>query len=393
MASGPIFAAAAFSAPEDFPPYLHVQLWMQKNGARVVDLCFQMIGLGSASGAQAPRPSDSAKRCAVPADGASRQVGAERRVRGARSQVLTQPSANKGGQLLTGRAAGTRKPEPAPQAEPARREAPGGEQRIPRAPDAARAMDAGSDVKGGDSSADPEDPRGPAPPAPEEPRSPAPPERPALPQLPRRPQLLAENSGPGEGAAAAGSGPGPGDAQVAPAAPAQPERPAGQGPTAAGGGAPIGFEAEPPPYAPPEPKAAPPLYPPFPQVPLLLQPAPAALYPPPGPLFPPPAAAYPFPAYHSPLAAVPAPPPVEHRPLPKDYMMESVLVTLFCCLLTGLIAIVYSHETRAALGRGDLVQAEEASRKARSLVLFSLLFGVFVSTSWVIYVVVALYLP
>lgn len=24
--------------------------------------------------------------------------------------------------------------------------------------------------------------------------------------------------------------------------------------------------------------------------------------------------------------------------------MESVLVTLFCCLLTGLVAIVYSHE-------------------------------------------------
>lgn len=52
-----------------------------------------------------------------------------------------------------------------------------------------------------------------------------------------------------------------------------------------------------------------------------------------------------------------------------------------------------SLQTRAALGRGDLAQAEEASRKARSLVLFSLLFGVFVSTSWVIYVVVALYLP
>lgn len=50
-------------------------------------------------------------------------------------------------------------------------------------------------------------------------------------------------------------------------------------------------------------------------------------------------------------------------------------------------------QTRAALGRGDLAQAEEASRKARLLVLFSLLFGVFVSTSWVIYVVVALYLP
>ncbi|KAF0878859.1 PRRT1 protein, partial [Crocuta crocuta] len=102
------------------------------------------------------------------------------------------------------------------------------------------------------------------------------------------------------------------------------------------------------------------------------------------------------PQYNSPVPGVPGVPgPAAgwHRPLPKDYMMESVLVTLFCCLLTGLIAIVYSHETRAALSRGDLAQAEEASRKARSLVLFSLLFGVFVSTSWVIYVVVALYLP
>ncbi|EHB00211.1 Proline-rich transmembrane protein 1, partial [Heterocephalus glaber] len=89
----------------------------------------------------------------------------------------------------------------------------------------------------------------------------------------------------------------------------------------------------------------------------------------------------------------PAAAPGEHRAPPKDYMAESVLVTFFCCLLTGLIAVVYAHETRAALGRGDLAQAEETSRKARSLVLFSLLFGVFVSTSWVIYMVVALYLP
>lgn len=52
-----------------------------------------------------------------------------------------------------------------------------------------------------------------------------------------------------------------------------------------------------------------------------------------------------------------------------------------------------SLQTRAALSRGDLAQAEEASRKARWLVLFSLLFGVFVSTSWVIYVAVALHVP
>ncbi|XP_074218547.1 proline rich transmembrane protein 1B [Camelus bactrianus] len=258
-------------------------------------------------------------------------------------------------------------------------------------------MDAGVDPKGGGSPAAPEDPRSPA--------------RPELPQLPRRPQLLDEDGGPSEEAAADGDSPptqgpeepladapaepladAPAEASAAPPDQAQAAGEARQAPRAAAGGiANIGFVGEPPPYAPPDPKAVPLLYPPFPQPPVLFPPAPAALYPPPAP--PAPALFAPFPMYNSPVAGVPAPATAEHRPLPKDYMMESVLVTLFCCLLTGLIAIVYSHETRAALRRGDLAQAEDASRKARSLVLFSLLFGVFVSTSWVIYVVVALYLP
>ncbi|XP_016818649.2 proline rich transmembrane protein 1B [Cricetulus griseus] len=253
-------------------------------------------------------------------------------------------------------------------------------------------MEAGPNANGGDSPAAPEDS-----PAAEDTRSPS---QPALPQLPRRPQLLDEDTRPDEdqaAAAAEGSEPAPGDPE-----PTSTLAEAGPGLKATGGTVPpIGFVGEPPPYAPPDPKAVALLYPPFPQMPVLFQPAPGptALYPPPpGPLFPPAAAAatgasFPFPAYGSPMAGGPAPMQVEHRPLPKDFMMESVLVTLFCCLLTGLIAIVYSHETRAALGRGDLAQAEEASRKARSLVLFSLLFGVFVSTSWVIYVVVALYFP
>ncbi|KAK2503380.1 hypothetical protein MC885_021342 [Smutsia gigantea] len=232
---------------------------------------------------------------------------------------------------------------------------------------------------------------------------------PTLPRLPRRPQLLDEDGGPREERAAdAGSGPAPEDPQANPqalasAAPlaqtgAEAAGEARPGPKVAAGGVPnIGFVGEPPPYAPPDPKAVHLLYPPFPQGPLLLQPAPAppALYPPPAPLYPVPAPPLlaPFPVYNSPVAGVPAPAAAEHRPPPKDYMVESILVTFFCCLLTGLVAFVYSHETRVALSRGDRAQAEEASRKARWLVLFSLLFGVFVSASWVIYVVVALHLP
>lgn len=153
----------------------------------------------------------------------------------------------------------------------------------------------GPNANGGDSPAAPEDS-----PAAEDTRSPS---QPALPQLPRRPQLLDEDTRPDEdqaAAAAEGSEPAPGDPE-----PTSTLAEAGPGLKATGGTVPpIGFVGEPPPYAPPDPKAVALLYPPFPQMPVLFQPAPGptALYPPPpGPLFPPAAAAatgasFPFPA-------------------------------------------------------------------------------------------------
>ncbi|NWX80889.1 PRT1B protein, partial [Alca torda] len=172
------------------------------------------------------------------------------------------------------------------------------------------------------------------------------------------------------------------------------------------------FEGDPPPYSPPDPKSVHFLYPPFPagfsqQVSVVYQPGPGpGPFPPPGV---PPQGIPPAPLPYTTVRGLcsPDPPFVSQyngqpstgpspagrgQPLPKDYMVESVLVTIFCCLLTGVIALVYSHETRAAIGRGDMAQANVASRKAQSLVLFSLLFGLFASISWVIYVLVALYL-
>ncbi|KAM6372442.1 proline rich transmembrane protein 1B [Pluvialis apricaria] len=157
------------------------------------------------------------------------------------------------------------------------------------------------------------------------------------------------------------------------------------------------FEGDPPPYSPPDPKSVHLLYPPFPaafsqQPPVVYQPGPGP-GPGPGPFPPPGIPPAGIPPAPLPYAAYDGPSPAGHgQHLPKDYMVESVLVTVFCCLLTGVIALIYSHETRAALGRGDMAQANVASKKAQSLVLFSLLFGLFASISWVIYVLVALYL-
>ncbi|XP_072344889.1 proline rich transmembrane protein 1B isoform X1 [Scyliorhinus torazame] len=150
------------------------------------------------------------------------------------------------------------------------------------------------------------------------------------------------------------------------------------------------YVGEPPPYSPPDPKTIHLLYPSygssFPgQLPVMYQPGTQdqVFYQHQQTL----PGSCPFSIYNYPLPGVQH----EQRQLPKDYMVESVLVTVFCCLLSGIVAIIFSHETRMAIQRGDHIHAESTSRKTRVLVLFSLFFGVFVSIGWVIYVVVALY--
>ncbi|XP_063031073.1 proline rich transmembrane protein 1B [Melospiza melodia melodia] len=185
-------------------------------------------------------------------------------------------------------------------------------------------------------------------------------------------------------AGAAGALPTPGPRSDAPAAP-------GDRPVAVSVVSNSAFEGAPPPYSPPDPKSYHLLYPPFPagyaqQGPVIYPPGPGPR-PYPGPGF------HPGPLPYSPYHPPPGPSPAgrgHHRP--KDYTVESVLVTLFCCLITGVMALVYSHETRAALARGDMAQAYLASKKAQSLVLISLLIGLFASISWIVYVLVSLYL-
>lgn len=64
---------------------------------------------------------------------------------------------------------------------------------------------------------------------------------------------------------------------------------------------------------------------------------------------PPPSLDAPHFAFQFELRPGPVPPASSQRP-PKDYLVESVLVTVFCCLLTGVVALVYSHEVRVVWG-------------------------------------------
>ncbi|NXD39802.1 PRT1B protein, partial [Copsychus sechellarum] len=227
----------------------------------------------------------------------------------------------------------------------------------------------------------------------------APPRMDGDPRAPPGP--AARGAEPGDGGAAAGGLPAPGT-------PGEPPAGRGDRPVAVSVVTNSAFEGAPPPYSPPDPKSFHLLYPPFPagfpqQGPNTYQPGPGPR-PFPAPGFPP--GPLPYPTVPQPGSRHSHPPVPQHHPqpgpgplpagrgqqLPKDYMVESMLVTIFCCLLTGVIALVYSYETRAALARGDVAQAHVASRKAQSLILLSLLFGLFASITWIIYVLVSLYL-
>ena len=62
------------------------------------------------------------------------------------------------------------------------------------------------------------------------------------------------------------------------------------------------------------------------------------------------------------------PSPVERRQRPPDipnYLVQSILVTIFCCLPFGIVAIINAAQVGSKLGVGDIAGASEASEKAK----------------------------
>ena len=80
-------------------------------------------------------------------------------------------------------------------------------------------------------------------------------------------------------------------------------------------------------------------------------------------------------AAQSPSAA-PQPPPGHMAPPPQmagqpmmgsvpNYLVQSILLTIFCCLPLGIVAIVFAAQVNSKLALGDFYGAQEASNKAK----------------------------
>jgi Interferon-induced transmembrane protein len=68
-------------------------------------------------------------------------------------------------------------------------------------------------------------------------------------------------------------------------------------------------------------------------------------------------------------------------PIP-NYLVWSILVTIFCFLPTGIAAIVFSTQVDSKLAAGDRAGALESSNKAKTWIIVSVVAGLVVGVIW-----------
>lgn len=62
------------------------------------------------------------------------------------------------------------------------------------------------------------------------------------------------------------------------------------------------------------------------------------------------------------------PPP---GPPPNNYLVWAILSTVLCCLPLGVVSIVYAAQVNTKWAAGDVVGAQDSSRKARTWAIYS----------------------
>ncbi len=76
-----------------------------------------------------------------------------------------------------------------------------------------------------------------------------------------------------------------------------------------------------------------------------------------------------------------APPPVGAATIP-NYLWQSIVVTLCCCLPLGIVAIIFSAQVNSKLAQGDIAGAQEASQKAKMFLLIGVGVGLVATIIW-----------
>jgi hypothetical protein len=60
----------------------------------------------------------------------------------------------------------------------------------------------------------------------------------------------------------------------------------------------------------------------------------------------------------------------------KNYLVESILVTVFCCMPLGVAAIIFAAQVDSQLRSGNYAQALDSSNKAKTFATISFVLGI-----------------
>jgi uncharacterized membrane protein len=70
---------------------------------------------------------------------------------------------------------------------------------------------------------------------------------------------------------------------------------------------------------------------------------------------------------------------------PKNYLVESILVTIFCCLPFGIAGIVFASQVNSKYASGDYEGALQASKDAKKWMKWGLIAGIIVVVLYLVF--------
>jgi len=80
------------------------------------------------------------------------------------------------------------------------------------------------------------------------------------------------------------------------------------------------------------------------------------------------------------------PQPIIPPPRPKNWLVESILVTIFCCLPFGVVGIVFASQVNAKYDTGDFDGAIKASQEASKWTRIGFWIGIIWVICWLLWI-------
>lgn len=71
------------------------------------------------------------------------------------------------------------------------------------------------------------------------------------------------------------------------------------------------------------------------------------------------------------------------QPMPPTYLVWSVVMTILCCMIPGIVAIIYSAKVSSKFYEGDIEGSRRASRNAEIWIIISFVLGVITNTLYI----------